>query len=222
MIDIAQKFALIREACVQLRGPEYCSPQVVQGIAAVAHHETGFGTYFPFAKKDGFVSHNWGAQQCSTIAKAGQCPAGCFPATDTSPTATGASIPYLACFQVNATEQAGALSLTRLLTVQRPGIAAALPSGDAQVIAQAMRDARYYEGFGATQEERVKNYAVALERNAKINAKQAGVTNLVLLPPPPPPPPPPSPEEYGLLATLGVAALAAGLKAMLPPKPSAA
>jgi hypothetical protein len=218
-MNVADKLSMIRTACEQLQGPEYCTDTVVQSIAAVARYETGFGTYFPFAKKDGFVSHNWGAQQCSTIAKAGQCPAGCFPATDTSPTATGASIPYLACFQVNATEQAGALSLTRLLTAQRPGIAAVLPSGDAQVIAQAMRDASYYEGFGATQKERVKNYAVALERNAKLNAKQAGVTNLVLLPPPPPPPP--TGEEYGVLFALGVAALAAGLKAMLPPKPSA-
>jgi hypothetical protein len=220
-MNVADKLSMIRAACEQLRGSEYCTDTVVQGIAAVARHETGFGTYFPFAKKDGFVSHNWGAQQCSTIAKAGQCPAGCFPATDTSPTATGASIPYLACFQVNATEQAGALSLTRLLTVQRPEIAVALPSGDAQVIAQAMRNARYYEGFGATQEERVKNYAVALERNAKINAKQASVPNLVVLPPPPPPPPPPTGEEYGVLLAIGVAALAAALKTLLPPKPSA-
>lgn len=183
MINVREKFTLIHEACKQLRGPAYCSDTVVQGIAAVARHETGFGTYFPFAKKDGFASHNWGAQQCNTIARQGQCPADCFPATDTSPTATGASIPYLACFQVNASPEAGALSLVRLLTVQRPGIARALETGDAQVIAQAMRDARYYEGFGKTQAERVRNYATALERNARINAAQAGVENAISLPP---------------------------------------
>ena len=183
MIPVREKFDVIQRACEQLRGPTYCTPKVVQGVAAVARHETGFGTYFPFAKKDGFASHNWGAQQCSVVAREGRCPDGCFPATDTSPTATGASIPYLACFQVNASPEAGALSLVRLLTVQRPGIGAALSTGDAQVIAQAMRDARYYEGFGKTQAERVRNYAVALERNARLNATQAGVELRISLPP---------------------------------------
>lgn len=183
MIDVRQKFSLIHEACVQLRGPGYCTTKVVQGVASVARHETGFGTFFPFAKKDGFVSHNWGAQQCSTVAKQGKCPDHCFPATDTSPTAQGTSVPYLACFQVNPTEQAGALSLVRLMTVSRPGIGAALSTGDAQVIAQAMRDARYYEGFGRTQAERVRNYATAIERNARLNAAQAGVELEISLPP---------------------------------------
>lgn len=183
MINVREKFTLIHQACAELRGPDYCTDRVVQAIGAIARHETGFGTYFPFAKKDGFVSHNWGAQQCSTIAKGGRCPDGCFPATDTSPTATGASIPYLACFLVNPSEQAGALSLTRLVVVHRPGIARALETGDAQVIAQAMRDARYFEGFGKTQAERVRNYATALERNARLNAAQAGVENAISLPP---------------------------------------
>lgn len=178
MINVREKFTLIHDACVQLRGPDYCTTKVVQGIAAVAHHETGFGTYRPFGG-----SNNWGAQQCSVVAKQGQCPDGCFPATDTSPTAQGTSIPYLACFQVNPSEQAGALSLVRLMTVSRPGIARALETGDAQAIAQAMRDARYYEGFGKTQAERVRNYATALERNARLNAAQAGVENLITLPP---------------------------------------
>lgn len=183
MINVQAKFVLIHEACAQLRGSGYCTTKVVQGIAAVARHETGFSTFFPFAKKDGFVSHNWGAQQCSTTAKQGRCPDNCFPATDTSPTAQGTSIPYLACFQVNPTEQAGALSLVKLMTVSRPGIGTALSTGDAQAIAQAMRDARYYEGFGKTQAERVRNYATALERNARLNATQAGVENLITLPP---------------------------------------
>ena len=211
-IDVREKFEIIRGACVELRGPDYCTERVVQGVAAIARHETGFGTYKPFARP-GFASHNWGAQQCSVVAKAGACPSGCFPATDTSPTATGASIPYLACFLVNPDEQAGARSLTRLVTVQRPGIAAALATGDTQQIAQAMRDARYYEGFGKTQVERVANYAAALQRNATLNAQQAGVElALVLVPPEPPIDPPMTPEELG---GFGVAAIFAGLIARL-------
>lgn len=186
-IDVARNFALIRTACTELRGAEYCSDKVVQGVAAIARHETGFGTYKPFAKP-GFESNNWGAQQCSTIAKAGKCPDGCFPATDTSPTAAGTSIPYLACFIVNPSPEAGARSLVKLVTVSRPGIAAALTTGDAQAIAQAMRDARYYEGFGKDQTERVANYAKALLRNAQMNAAGARVPLAITLQPPPPPP----------------------------------
>jgi hypothetical protein len=71
------------------------------------------------------------------------------------------------------------------MTVQRKGIAASLSTGDAQQIAQAMRDARYYEGEGATQEERVHGYATAILRNARMNAADARVPLLIVLPPPP-------------------------------------
>lgn len=220
MIDILQKFSFIREACVQLRGPDYCSDTVVQGIAAIARHETGFGTYRPFARpatsaEPAWDSHNWGAMQCGAKAdKDGKCPEGCFPARDSSPV-TGS---YLGCFQVHPDADTGALAFVRLVTVSRPGIAAALPSGDARRIAEAMYEARYYEGHGPTVEIRIEGYATALDRNARINAQQAGVPLLVKLPPPPPPPPPPTPEEMGLLAALGIAALAAALRALLPSK----
>lgn len=189
-INVALNLSLIRQVCTELRGTEYCSDTTVQAIGAIARHETGFGTYPPFAKGT-FASNNWGAQQCSTIAKAGKCPDGCFPATDTSPTSSGGSIPYLACFIVNDSPEAGARSLVRLVAVQRPGIAAALTTGDAQAIAQAMRDARYYEGFGKDQSERVANYAKALLRNAQMNAAGARVPLAITLQPPPEPPPPP-------------------------------
>lgn len=211
-LNVQNKLALIREVCSELRGPDYCTDRVVQAIAAIARHETGFGTYKPFARP-GFESNNWGAQQCGVTAKAGLCPPGCFPATDTSPTATGANIPYTACFLVHPDERTGARSLTKLLTVSRPGIAASLSTGDTQQIAQAMRDAYYYEGFGRTQAERVANYATALQRNATLNAQQAGrELALVLVPPEPPLDPPMTPEE---LSGFGVAAIFAGLIARL-------
>jgi hypothetical protein len=220
MIDIAQKFALIRAACVQLRGPDYCSDTVVQALGAIARHETGFSRYKPFfrpAKDDQpeWYAWNFGAMQCGAKAdKDGKCPEGCFPARDSSPV-TGA---YLACFQVHPTEEAGVAAFVRLVAVSRPGIAAVLPSGNVRQIAEAMHQARYYEGHGATVEERIAGYASALLRNAQVNAAQARVELLLHEPPPPPPPPPPTPEEYGLLAALGVAVLAAALRAILPPK----
>lgn len=189
-IDVARNFSLIRAACTELRGPEYCTDKVVQGVAAIARHETGFGTYKPFARP-GFESNNWGAQQCSVVAKAGACPAGCFPATDTSPTSSGGSIPYLACFLVNPSPEAGARSLVKLVTVSRPGIAAALATGDVPTIAEAMYAAHYFEGYGKTVAERKAGYATALFRNAQMNAAGARVPLAITLQPPPEPPPPP-------------------------------
>ena len=46
-----------------------------------------------------------------------------------------------------------------------------------------MRKSYYFEGFGKTQEERVENYAIAIERNAKTNAAQLKTELLVTLPP---------------------------------------
>ena len=219
-MNVADKLSMIRTACVQFRGPDYCTDTVVQAIAAIARHETGFGEYKPFARpatssEPAWASHNWGAMQCGAVAdKNGRCPENCFPAKDSSPV-TGQ---YLGCFQVHPDADTGARALVKLVTVSRPGIAAALPSGDAQKIATAMHEARYFEGFGATVEVRIEGYAKALLRNAEINARQAGVPLLISIPPPPPPPPPPTPEEYGLLVALGVAALAGLVRALLPPK----
>jgi hypothetical protein len=217
-MDTAHQIAILRDACVTLRGADYCTPAVVQGIAAVARHETGFSSLKPFHKPataaaPEWYSYNYGAQQCGTVAKNGVCPDGCFPATDTSPTSTGASIPYLACFLVNPTEQAGAESLARLLTVRMRGVASALPSGDCQVVAQAMRDARYFEGFGKTQAERVRGYAEALCRNASSNAKEAHEALVLVLPPPPDPPPPSDLSILGGLVLSGLGFLARAYRA---------
>lgn len=200
-----ERLQLVREVCRELHpGSDYCTDQVVQSVAAVARHETGFGTYAPFARP-GFASHNWGAQQCNHIAdKNGACGAGCFPAKDTSPRDDGSSVAYQACFIVNPDAHAGALSLTKLLTVSRPGIAAACTTGDLHQVAQSMRDARYYEGFGKDQEERVHNYEVALERNAKLNATQAGVELVVSVPPPEPPPEADPNSDGGITLGYGV------------------
>lgn len=217
MIDVPAALALLGAQCEALRGPAWCSPVVVQGLAAISRHETGFSRYRPFYKaatvdEPEWFAWNFGAMQCGARPDGGACPEGCFPAGDTSPV-TGA---YLACFQAHATPEAGAAAFVRLVAVSRPGIAAALETGNARAIAEAMYEAKYYEGHGATVEDRIAGYAVALERNARINAAQARVEQLVKIPPPPPPPPPPTPEEYGVLAALGIAVLAGAVRAILP------
>lgn len=218
MIDVPAALALLGAQCEALRGPAWCTPTVVQGLAAISRHETGFSRYKPFYKaatetEPEWYAWNFGAMQCGARPDAGACPEGCFPAGDTSPVA-GA---YLACFQVHPTPEAGAAAFVRLVAVSRPGIAAALETGNARAIAEAMYQARYYEGHGATVEDRIAGYATALERNARINAAQARVEQLVKIPPPPPPPPPPSPEEMGVLAAILVVSLAAVVKKITSP-----
>lgn len=193
MIDATKYFPTFKAACTSLKGEAYCSPQVLQALMAVSRHETCFSDCKPF-----IGAHNYGAIQCGVIAdKQGKCPSNCIPARDTSPTATGASIAYLGCFRAKPSAEEGIADFVRLMTVQRPLIAEALPSGDARQIAWAMRRSYYFEGFGKTQEERVENYATAIAKNAKVNASQLRQELLVTLPPP---------EEEGI----GVVDVAAG------------
>jgi len=183
MIDANKMAPLFREACITAKGLDYCTPQVVQALMAVSRHETCFSGCKPF-----IGANNYGAIQCGVVAdKTGKCPGGCIPARDTSPTASGASIGYLGCFETRESEAAGVRRFVELMTLRRPLIAAALPSADAGEIAWAMRKSYYFEGFGKSQEERVANYAAAILRNAQLNAAQLKTETLVTYEPPPPP-----------------------------------
>lgn len=217
MIDATRYFPVFRQACTSLKGEAYCSPTVVQALMAVSRHETCFSECKPFVG-----AHNYGAIQCGVVAdKDGKCPPGCFPARDTSPTATGGSVAYLGCFRVKASADEGIADFVKLLTFQRPLIAEALPSGDARKIAWALRKSFYFEGFGKTQEERVENYATAILRNARTNAAQLGAELLVTLPPLDPPPPPPAPptgeELLPLVVALVIVPVAAAVRWLTSP-----
>lgn len=205
----AKFLPMFQAECEQLRGPDFCSSTVVQALLAVSRHETCLGDCAPF-----IGAHNFGAIQCGVVAdKQGKCPGGCIPARDTSPTSEGTSISYLGCFETKPSDELGVRRFVKLMVADRPKIAASLPSGDAREIATAMRASYYYEGFGKTEADRIENYAVAIERNARRNAQQLGTTSLILLPPKEPPPDPPLTGEE--LAGFSVAALFAGLIARL-------
>lgn len=210
MIDVVGQLDVLRGACVAVRGEAYCTPTVVQAMGAIARHETCFNTCRPFVDKG-----NYGALQCGQKAVGGKCPEHCFPATDTSPTSSGGSIPYLACFQDHGDDEAaGAFTFASLVAFKMKGVALALPSGDARTIAKAMREAGYFEGFGRTQADRIEGYAVALQRNAAQNAADAFLPNLILLPPPAPPPQPVVPPEVqgGMIGALIVGLIVAGIR----------
>ena len=211
MIDASQMAGSFKAACVAAKGPDYCTDKVVQVLMAVSRHETCFSGCKPFVG-----AHNYGAIQCGVVAdKTGKCPGGCIPARDTSPRPDGSSVGYLACFEAKPSADAGIARFVELMTVKRPGIAAALPSGDALQVAWAMRKAYYFEGFGKTQEERVANYAAAIARNAALDAAQLRVTNVITYQPPPPPEPPPVEGDTLAGGVLTVAALWAGMRARI-------
>ena len=212
MIDATTYASLFHDVCVELKGDAYCTAKVVQSLMAVSRHETCLSGCKPF-----LGAHNYGAIQCGVVAdKTGKCPGGCIPARDTSPRPDGSSVGYLACFEAKPSAEAGIARFVELMTVKRPGIAAALPSGDALQVAWAMRKAYYFEGFGKTQEERVANYAAAIARNAALDAAQLRVANQVTYQPPPPPEPPPVEGDTvaggGLLT---VAVIWAGMRARI-------
>ena len=211
MIDATTMAGSFKAACVAAKGPDYCTDKVVQVLMAVSRHETCFSGCKPF-----LGVNNFGAIQCGVVAdKTGKCPGGCIPARDTSPTSTGASVSYLACFEARPSAESGVRRFVELMTVKRPLIANALPSGDALQIAWAMRKSYYFEGFGKTQEERVNNYAAAIARNAQLNAAQLRVTNQITYQPPPPPEPPPVDGDMLAGGVLTVAALWAGMRARI-------
>ena len=120
---------------------ELLLPTVVQGLMAVSRHETCFSECKPFIR-----AHNHGAIQCGTIAdKNGKCPSNCIPRGTPAPRAAR-TWPTWSCFRAKPSADEGIADFVRLMTVQRPLIAEALPSGDARQIAWAMRKSYYFEG----------------------------------------------------------------------------
>jgi len=153
-----------------------------QAVQAVSRGEGGYGRapYRLLSIPDGAVistvsdSNNWGATQCGHGAP---CGATCFEATDTSPNKKTPDNPkgyYNTCFNRHATPDDGCASYLKTLLVKRPSVREAVKTGDADAIAAAMHATHYFEGFGATVEERIANYAKAIESNASELAASLG------------------------------------------------
>lgn len=135
------------------RPPTLPEAQILQGIGWL---ETRYGAGWGGAGKG---SHNWGAIQSGRV----PCnPATSFESTDTSPNADGSSTPYRICFRKYADDDAGAADLARVAYQRRPIVLAAAGKGDLWAVSAALRTTGYYEGFGKTQEERIRHHYEAL------------------------------------------------------------
>jgi hypothetical protein len=122
-------------------------------LMAVSLHETTFGAGW---RGPGEGSFNMGAMH-ATPSWTGLT----FQASDTSPTSTGGAVAYEQAFRAYASAVDGWADLAATL-MSKPQVRAAADSGDPMRMAQAMYDAKYYEGAGATPAERVRGYAQAL------------------------------------------------------------
>lgn len=123
-------------------------------LEAVALHETTFGKGW---RPPGNTSNNMGALQADA-SWTGET----FDYSDTHPTDTGGAVPYAQKFRAYANALEGWKDLVRELYVRRSSVRRAAQSGNALDVASAMRATKYYEGQGATQSERIRNYAQAI------------------------------------------------------------
>jgi len=124
-----------------------------QAIQAIGRFEGNYGSAFGGA-------NNWAASQRGALPD-GSCPVG----TTATPDFDRQGVQYTACIFRFGSPEAGARALVRSLTApKRPGVEAALTTGDPLRIARAM----YRSGFMARKPEA---YAVAIERNAATIAR---------------------------------------------------
>jgi hypothetical protein len=123
-------------------------------LLAVSLHETTFGAGW---KGEGVGSNNMGAIHANKA-----WPGDSWGGVDASPTSTGGSISYAQAFRKYPTAAEGWEDLVRVLYVQMAAVRRAAATGDPRGVAKAMRAAKYYEGSGATESERIGGYEQAL------------------------------------------------------------
>lgn len=130
------------------------SPNELRILLAVSLHESTFGKGW---RAPGVGSNNMGALQAGP-SWTGET----FDYTDTHPSDTGAAVVYDQKFRAYSTALEGWQDLVRELYVRRSSVRRAAQSANPLDVAAAMRATKYFEGQGATQSERIRNYAQAL------------------------------------------------------------
>jgi hypothetical protein len=141
----------------------------IQSAQAIALLETSYGRGWPTA--EGNAANNWGAVQCPKLPQDGVCPCDGWLHKDSYPTANG-SVEYAVCFRRYPSPEAGADGvLANMSPKARPKTWAAMATGDAVALSTAMYDEKYYQGFGATREQRIEGHVKAVERSVAAIAK---------------------------------------------------
>lgn len=128
------------------REPTLLERQIIQAVAFI---ESGYGSGW---KNEGKGSWNMGAVQTRETD-----PQKSFAYTDTHPKPDGSSVKYAARFKRYSGPVEGMADVARILFQQMR----VTPTSISDVSRQ-MYEKHYYEGFGATREQRIANHARAL------------------------------------------------------------
>jgi peptidoglycan hydrolase-like protein with peptidoglycan-binding domain len=141
----------------------------LQCLQAIAILETGLGSSW---KGPGVGSFNQGAIQ------RGGWPGAYFEYTDTHPKADGTSVPYKIGFRKYANEVEGFADLCRVVYVNLGRGTRVLPfasAGDLVGFSTGLHQYPcYYEGFGATDAERIAHHHAAVVRAIHLQAVELG------------------------------------------------
>lgn len=149
----------------------------IQAIQSLAAHDGQYGRGWPDKPSPltGYQTsmsqcNNWGAIQCKCKAENGVCCEGCGYWFDSTPTPEGQRY-FEQCFRCYATPEDGALDVLKFLGAGYPKVMDALPSGNLDEIAWQMRLGNYFHGFTTDKREAARQYAEAMEKQAKAIAE---------------------------------------------------
>jgi hypothetical protein len=127
---------------------------VWQAVQAVALIESSYGQGW---KPPGNGSNNTGAVQCPG------CGDNCFEYVDSHPNPDGSSTKYRVCFKRYASLVDG-LRDQIMYEFRLPETLDACMEGNLYGVSFGMHKSGYYEGFGATKEERIMNHYNAMKK----------------------------------------------------------
>lgn len=173
--------AALAAAWVAVPGLPAVSTAALQMAQAIAAGEGGSGEGC-WGQCPG-VCHNWGAvqQPGSPVTHDGStpnCPAGSAPCVDTTPT-SGGNVRYGVCFKTYADQAAGARDYLKTLVLRSQDTQRFVGSGNADAMARAMFESRYYHGWSTDPRAAESIYAHSIVTHAKQIAGCVGESVLV-------------------------------------------
>lgn len=137
-------------------------------LGGVGYLETNYGAGWRGAGKG---SNNMGAIQCGARWTGAR-----FEYVDTHPNADGTSTPYRVAFRAYPSPLDGWVDLCRVMfTGRRADVFLVASRGDTYSVSELMRRTGYYEGFGPTQHDRIRNHMLALRRGVLTADKACGI-----------------------------------------------
>lgn len=171
----AEARALVHRGCIRMQEQgalPSVNAELVAHVQAVGWLETHYGSAW---KEPGVGSANWGAIQhrcppCQGTRIVGQPWDGqeCFSYVDSTPQGDGSSKRYSVCFRRYGTMEDGVRALIDQVVVRRPSALKAALAGETAEFSTALYASRYYQGWGATAEERIRHHYDAVVGSMKL------------------------------------------------------